>query len=160
MLVALVLLMLACLIPKISRGTDRERYEYFPFSHFPMYSDFAERDYYVFVTDRNDQPIATETVAAVRATKLKKIFNTELSRIQNKYEKRKDLLTAEQCRPGGDYTLKWLFNNAPDSAQASFRGQMPLRLYRVYITEENGKLVETKPQRVGEWKPAGARAVP
>ena len=127
MLVPLILLLLACLIPKISRGTDRQRYEFFPFSHFPMYSDFDERDYYVFVTDRNDQPFATETIAAVRSTKLKKIFNTELSRIQKQYKKRKDLLTAEQCRPGGDYTLQWLFENAP-AARQSFTAGLPLRL--------------------------------
>lgn len=157
-IVPLILLMLTCLIPKISRGTDRERYEFFPFSHFPMYSDFDERDYYVYVTDRNDQPIATETLAAVRSTKLKKIFNTELSRIQKQYKKRKDLLTADQCRPAGDPTLKWLFENSP-AAQASFRAGMPLRLYRVYITEENSKLVESTPQMVGEWSSRGAEVV-
>lgn len=150
MLVPFIFLMIACLIPKVSRGTDRERYEFYPFSHFPMYSDFDERDYYVYVTDRDDQPIATETVAAVRSTKLKKIFNAELSRIQKQYEKRKDLLTADQCRPGGDYTLKWLFDNAP-AAQTGFAAGMPLRLYRVYITEKDGALVESVPQMVGEF---------
>lgn len=153
MLIPLILLMLSCLIPKISRGERTQRYEFFPFSHFPMYSDFDERDYYVYVTDGNDQPIATETVAAVRSTKLKKIFDTELDSIQKKYKKRKDQLSAEQCRPGGDYTVKWLYENASDAAREVFSTGMPLRLYRIYITEEKGELVETPPQLVGEWSP-------
>lgn len=153
MLVPLWLLLLACLVPKVSRGTDRERYEFFPFSHFPMYSDFDERDYYVFVTGRDDQAIATESLAAIRSTRLKKILNTELSRLQKEFGIRKDQLTAGQCRPGGDYTLDWLVHNAPASAQEALRRVAPLRLYRVYITEEDGKLVETAPQLVGEWSP-------
>ncbi|MDA0810880.1 MAG: hypothetical protein O3C21_00595 [Verrucomicrobia bacterium] len=151
MLAPLVLLILACLIPKISRGEKTQRYEFFPFSHFPMYSDFDERDYYVYVTDRKDQPIATETVAAVRSTKLKKIFDTELDSIQKKFKKRKDQLSAEQCRPGGDYTVKWLYENASTEARQLFDAGMPMRLYRIYITEEKGELVETPPQLVGEW---------
>ena len=63
-LAPLLLLIVLCLIPKSGGGTERERLEFFPFSHFPMYSAFDERDYYVFVTGEDGNPIATETLIA------------------------------------------------------------------------------------------------
>ena len=158
-LIPLWIFILACLVPKQGKGTENERYEFFPFSHFPMYSGFSERDYYVYVSDRDGEPLATETLAFVRSTKLKKIFNTELSGIQKRYKKRKDLLTGDQCRPAGDATLKWLVENAPDSAGSRLRDRSPLRLYRVYISVDRGTLVETDPQEVGQW-PSGETVAP
>ena len=116
-----------------------------------MYSGFDERDYYVFVTDKDDKPIATETLTFVRSTRLKKIFNTELSRIQKEFKTRKDLLTAEQCRPAGEATLEWLSTNAPEAAKPALGRMSPLKLYRVYVSVENGALVETEPEEVGHW---------
>ena len=152
-LAPLLVLVVACLVPKMSREKDSEGYEFFPFSHFPMYSGFAERDYYVYVTGRDGKPIATETLTFVRSTKLKKIFNNDLSGIQKQFKKRKDLLTAKQCRPAGDAVLEWLVTNAPDSAKSTLRQLSPLSLHRIYISIEDGAIVETEPEEVGLWSP-------
>lgn len=149
-----LVLIVVCLTPKLGKSKERKdalRYEVFPLSHFPMYSGFSERDYYVFVTDRNGKPVATESLAFVRSTKLKKIFNNDLSQIQKQYKTRKDLLSAEQCRPAGNVTLAQLVELAPDHATAELRRLSPLSLHRVYVSLEKGMIVETEPQEVGSW---------
>jgi hypothetical protein len=153
-LAPLLVLIVFCFVPKLGRSKERKdafRYEYFPFSHFPMYSGFGERDYYVFVTDRDGKPIATEPMTFVRSTKLKKVFNTDLSVIQKQFKTRKDLLTAEQCRPAGNATLKQLVELAPEEAVPKLRQMSPLSLHRVYLSLEDGAIVETEPQEVGTW---------
>ena len=53
----------------------RDYLEAFPFSHYPMYSDFDERDYYVYVTDRKDQPIVgLEILRGLKKTDGKEVW--------------------------------------------------------------------------------------
>lgn len=40
--------------------------ETYPFSHFPMYSRFHPRTWYVYVTDAEDAPLATKPTFARR----------------------------------------------------------------------------------------------
>jgi len=153
MLAVFLVIAAACLVAK-GRGSEAQRYEWFPFSHFPMYSDFADRDYYVYVADSQARALGTETLTDFRSTKLKKIFNTRLSKIQKEHGKRKHQLTAEQCAPAGIHTLQWLYENSSPAARKVLRAGAPLGIYRVYISVEDGKVVETEPEAVGRWSPA------
>jgi hypothetical protein len=52
--------------------------EFFPFSWFPMYSQFSGRTWYVYVADDRDRPIAIRERFGVSAPFLKKAFNSNL----------------------------------------------------------------------------------
>jgi len=54
--------------------------EWYPISHFPMYSRFGSRSHYVYVTDENDEPLPVERDFSVRAAYLKKVYGRNFGR--------------------------------------------------------------------------------
>ena len=50
------------------------RTEFYPFSGFPMYGEFADNPIITFYTDEHDQPIATRDFTSAGATALKKDY--------------------------------------------------------------------------------------
>jgi hypothetical protein len=52
--------------------------EFYPFSWFPMYSNFSGRTWYVYVTDERDQPLALRELFGVTTPFLKKAYYSNL----------------------------------------------------------------------------------
>ena len=57
--------------------------EFYPFSWFPMYSNFSGHTWYVYVTDHRDQPIALRERFRVTTPFLKKAYYANLRAAQD-----------------------------------------------------------------------------
>jgi hypothetical protein len=156
----LFVLVSAALVPFLTRNhpAKAQRGEWYPFSNFPMYSDFEETAYYVYVTDREDKPVALAETFGVAPSDVKKAYDQklkkEVERLKNeakargtKYTKRIVEMSAEECRPVGEAALKELRDNT--KYQEAVRKLSGLRLYQVDITLDNGRIVK-KTKLVGE----------
>lgn len=130
--------------------------ENFPFSHYPMYSNFEDETYYVWLAGHGDQPIPAQDLTYIRLGRIKKIYNSglqdlrdEIGRATGKKPRKRDL-TAAQRRPSGDRTLQWIYANSRPAAQAVMRESAPLRLYQVDVRLDGGRVVESPAELVGE----------
>ena len=130
--------------------------EFYPLSHFPMYSDFGPYDYVVFISDQNGEPLPLEAVTAgIRTARLKKTFNGELKRVQDEIGKRtgskprEKNMTAEQMAPAGKIALEWVMPRLQE-----LRSLPPhvtaVQLRHVGISYEDGKIVVTDPLLLAE----------
>ncbi|MGI8605463.1 MAG: hypothetical protein ACR2OZ_21015 [Verrucomicrobiales bacterium] len=129
----------------------------FPFSNFPMYGDFPDRTYYVYIADEKGNPLPLFTLFGYRTTFLKRVYNRKVSELVKQLEEAGEeielhLLTPEQLRPAGDATLAWLVesNRRPSRKTAP---QVALRLVHVNIEMEDRELVR-RPMTVGVYPPA------
>ncbi len=131
--------------------------ENFPFTHYPMYSDFSDQSYYVWIGDAEGEPIAIQNLTGLRTGRIKKVYNNGLQAVRAEVRRqtgsapRKRDLTAEQRRAPGGETLAWLVGAAPDGALPALRAASPLRLYQVDITIDRGRVVESEPLSIAEF---------
>lgn len=51
---------------------------YYPFSHYPMYSNIDEEATYLYLADGADVPLATGRMLGLSAARVNKIFHTKL----------------------------------------------------------------------------------
>lgn len=136
--------------------------EFYPFSHFPMYSDFGPYDYVVFLSDQDGTPLPLEAITAgIRTARLKKKFNGELNDVQEKIGKiegkkpPKEKMTAEQMAPAGEVALVWVIRRLEET-QLLPPGVTSVQLRHIGIAYEDGEIVITEPRLLAEL-PAPAR---
>ena len=115
----------------------------FPFSNFPMYGDFPDRTHYVYLADGTGAPLPLHDLFGYRTTFLKRIYSSKVRRQVEKMEQAGEkpewhLLTAEQLRPMGDETLRWLVSNKRKKAPSPAE----LQLIHVDVELRDGKLVK------------------
>lgn len=133
--------------------------ENFPFTHYPMYSNFEDQTYYVWLADGEGEPIPVQKVTYMRLGKIKKVYNSGLLAVREEIGKqtgskpRKRNLTQAQRRGPGDETLRWIYANSHEAAQTTLREAAPLKLFHVDIRIEGNKVVEGDPVLVGELMP-------
>ncbi|TLD71645.1 hypothetical protein FEM03_05765 [Phragmitibacter flavus] len=150
-------LFLAFVLPWATRKTPNPG-EWFPFSNFPMYSNFAETAYYVFISDLDDNPLPMAGLFAVPSG-VKKAYDQKLKeRVEElkdeaksrgeRYRKRIVQMDGEECRPAGDATLQQLLDSRRDKGPLA--GYAGFRLYQVDITlDDEGQIVK-RTKLVGE----------
>ena len=136
--------------------------EFYPLSHFPMYSDFGRYDYVVFLADQNGTPMPMESMTGgIRTARLKKTFNGELNDVQDELgeqrgaKPKKEAMTAEEMAPAGMEALKWVMPRLQE------KGTLPpevtaVQLRYVGISYDDGKIIITEPRLLAEL-PAQAR---
>ena len=130
--------------------------ENYPFSHYPMYSNFDDQTYYVWLADGEGNPIASEKLTYHRLGKIKKMYNDDLQEVRTAVGKkvgkkpRKRDLTLEQRRGPADATLQCIYDNSRPAAQNVLLESAPLRLYQVDIRVEGNAVVEDPAELVGE----------
>ena len=130
--------------------------ENFPFSHYPMYSNFEDQTYYVWLADREGKPIPSQTVTYMRLGKIKKVYNSGLLAVREDLGKkpgskpRKRDLTIEQRRGPGVDTLRWIYENCHPEAQQYLRDASPIRLYQVDVRIDGNRVIEDPSELVGE----------
>jgi hypothetical protein len=135
-----------------------QRGEWYPFSNFPMYSDFEEQAYYVYITDRDDKPVRLGETFGMAPSDVKKTYDQrlkkEVQRLKEearahgqKYSRKIIDMTAEECRPVGDATLRDLREHT--KYQEAVRRLNGLRLYQVDIFINDGR-IEKNTKKVGE----------
>ncbi len=73
----LFVLVSSALVPLLTRHhpIKAQRGEWYPFSDFPMYSDFEEQAYYVYVTDRDDKPVPIAATFGIAPSDVKKAYD-------------------------------------------------------------------------------------
>ena len=118
----------------------------FPFSSFPMYGGFPDRTHYVYLADGEGRPLPMHDFFGYRTTKIKRIYSNEMRDIYKSLKESADAgggedggevelhtMTAEQLRPAGDATLRWLVANDRRRKQRKGAPVPPLRLYHVDV---------------------------
>lgn len=113
----------------------------FPFSAFPMYGGFPDRTHYVYLADAEGRPLPMHDFFGYRTTKIKRIYSNEMRDIYRSMEAAADeegevelhTMTAEQLRPAGDATLRWLVANDRRRKQRKGEPLPPLQLYHVDV---------------------------
>lgn len=129
--------------------------ENYPFSHFPMYSNFTSYDYVVFVADQNGEPLPLEHVSfGTRTARLKKQYNGFINDVRKSLKvegtptPRKQDLTTEQKKPAGDRALAWIWKSiqSRNTIRLDQRDVTELQLYQIGITREDGRIVKTDPE--------------
>jgi|GEM_PF-1302705 len=150
-------LFLVFVLPWLTRNTKNPG-EWFPFSNFPMYSNFEETAYYVYITDLNDQPLGTVPLLGMTPSGIKKSYDQKLKSLVTelkknasargeKYRKRLVQMEGEECRPAGDAALAQLMDSAAD--KATLNTHKGFRLYQTDITLVDG-LISKRTKLVGE----------
>jgi hypothetical protein len=104
--------------------------EWYPLSHFPMYSGFANSTWYVFVTDEAGQPIPVERTFSMRCAYLKKVFISQGGKLRSESR-------------AAEAVLKMLVKRSP----TSFQGKA-LELHRRDI-KRNGRRMTTSEKTLG-----------
>ena len=142
-----VLLVVSCIVE-----------EQYPFSVFPMYSDFPEEVHYLYVTNAADEPLALSPVFGRRTSELKKGFETRWDMYQGAWldtldrDDRKAARKAKRIGPDvaaktSHDTLEWLRQSAPDQERARAAGA--LKLYLVQLTLDDNGAVRTSTTYMG-----------
>jgi hypothetical protein len=114
--------------------------EWYPFSHFPMYSNFEPFTYYVYAADGDDQPVPLATAFGIRSANLKKIYDRELRRLAKGKPRGMKSLTLEERGVAGKYALEFLRANSVDPARTDALTR--LKFYQVDIRMEHGHITK------------------
>lgn len=127
--------------------------EFYPLSHFPMYSDFSEWDYVVFIADQEGTPLpVAHLTRGTRTAKMKKKFNGEIHKVRAALAEpdgtrpRKQDLTAGEMESAGLATLDWLMPRLErDELRRLYPDVTALRIYQIAISYADGRLLRSEP---------------
>ncbi len=115
--------------------------EFYPFSDYPMYSQFKGVEYYLYVTDGSDRPLACENFRT-SAPKLKKRFKGKLKKRAAAEDSDEEDVSAEGLAVIGRETLEsYLGTAAHDGPMAGVR---ELKLVLVDIGYEDEAIAKTE----------------
>jgi len=123
--------------------------EWYPFSHFPMYSNFEPYTYYVYVADETDQPVPLVSTFGIRAANLKKIYDRELRQLAKGLPRGMKSLSLEQRAVAGNYAIEFLRANTVDRRRTDALDG--LRFYQVDIRMDHGHIAKHA-QLIAEWR--------
>ncbi|HSJ02225.1 MAG: hypothetical protein ACAI34_16420 [Verrucomicrobium sp.] len=132
-------LLTAGIIPLLTAG-GKNPGEWYPFSNFPMYSSFEKQAYYVYVTDREDRPLALYPTFGNWSSGVKKIFDGYFKAEAKVLKKPSKKMTAEESRPAGDAALRQLRDTGRYPEEV--KKHAGFRLYKVDISLKDGVIVK------------------
>ena len=122
--------------------------EQFPFSNFPMYSNFDTEADVIFVTDQNDQVLPMTKVFRNGSSTAKKAYKKELGKLTAKRKAdSSEANEAERAAAGRIVLGDWATKVKDGSLTA---GTKSLRLYRRTFQLVDGKLSDRKPELLAE----------
>lgn len=150
-----LLLLPMCVVTAVAYATG----EWYPLSSFPMYSKFDERTYYVYLANRDGEPVPTVRYQIV-ASELKKQYGIELKKLEEKHGGSSYDFDAQKLRAAGATTMKWLRTSwVPDRAADQMDGarESGLKLVEVRVFLEDGEF-RKRETVVGWWNEGEADA--
>jgi hypothetical protein len=112
--------------------------EFFPFSHFPMYSTLPPDTDYFYLTDGDGNLIGQQSIFGVRAARMKKIFQANQREIMAGGEVGRE----EASRLAGERTLDYLYEVLPSWNRDQMAG-VDVLLRRVEVVRRPDGLHET-----------------
>ncbi|HSH37394.1 MAG TPA: hypothetical protein VK993_01300 [Chthoniobacterales bacterium] len=106
--------------------------EFYPLSHFPMYSSFASRTHYVYLADGNGRPLPTFPTAGMNTPALKKVYDHALREERTRI---KSLGNTDAAGGASEVAAERVLRTVQGSPAARTAGTTPqvLRMYRVDI---------------------------
>lgn len=128
--------------------------ESYPFSHFPMYDKFPDHTYYLYVADKEGNPLPFREFTGHGLTKPRKWYDSELRAIQKRLKEANDYrekvnLTIADRRPAGELVLKKIFANSTEQGKEGWKKHSPVQLFHVWVKMKNAHPIE-EPDLVAE----------
>lgn len=122
--------------------------EQFPFSNFPMYSNFDTEADVVFIADQNGNPVSMDKVFSSGSSTAKKVYKKELGKLTSK-DKRdtREATTPERAAAGAVVLGDWYSKMRRERLPA---GTTAIRLYRRTFELRDGKLGDVTPELLAE----------
>ncbi len=109
--------------------------EFYPFSDYPMYSQFKGEEYYLFLKDADDEPVPCKAFHT-SAPKLKKRFKSKLKDLAKEEKVRERNVSAEGLARIGGETL--------ESYRRSSEVKGTIKLIHVHIGYVDGEITKTE----------------
>lgn len=122
--------------------------EFYPFSHFPMYSRNAPGTFCLYVSDANDRVLFTLPEFGTLSSVLKKMYNGKIQKYKvDGLIKRYSELTPELIQLAGGAVLQWLLEERKKAGKPDLPGVVRLmqeeyRLREGKIVKETSRLAE------------------
>jgi len=138
----LVLLSLFLRNPKEGVPYKDQKAEYYPFSNYPMYSQFDEQDYYVYLADQDGEPLPSKATFRTTTPKIKKFFKGELETVARKLGKKKSEVDGDDLEAVAIKTLKSLDDAVADHPRVAALEE--LQLIYVDLRRVDGKIRSDK----------------
>ena len=138
--VPLKLVFLLTLLGLFLRNPDGNA-EYYPFSNYPMYSQFDGNDYYVYIADQDGNPLPSKS-HGITTPKIKKRFKKHLGVTAKKLGIKKAEVAGEPLEQVGITTLKTLRDNRGISDLEE------LQLFRVILNKQGSRIVKSPPEKI------------
>jgi hypothetical protein len=117
--------------------------EFYPFSHFPMYSGVSSDADYFYITNESDEPIPMVQYFGTRTAQAKKIYRKQLTELTDARKVKRAMATREEERQAGEYLLNYLLKTMPDPQRPLLKAS-EIRLIRVALTIEDAKFKHEK----------------
>lgn len=115
--------------------------EFYPFSHFPMYSRNAPGTFCLYVTDANDKILLTLPEFGTGSSVLKKMYNGKIQKYKaDGLIKRYSELTPELNQLAGGAVLQWLLEERKKTGKPDPPGV--IRLMQEEFKLQDGRVVK------------------
>lgn len=139
--IPLKLVLLLVLLSLYLKNPDG-RAEYYPFSNYPMYSQFDERDYFVYIADQDGLPLPSKETFRITTPKIKKRFKSELGATAKRLGVKKSEVGGDDLTAVGVATLRTLDRAVVDHARV--RDLTELQLIYVDLLSGDGEISVTE----------------
>ena len=130
------------------------RAEYYPFSNYPMYSQFDGEDYFLYLADQDGQPLPSKETFRITTPKVKKRFKSELGKVAKQLGVKKREVDGVELEAVGVTTLLTLNNRVQDHPRVI--GLTELQLIYVDLRRGDGEIVVSE-RKVAAIPVGGAR---
>lgn len=122
--------------------------EQFPFSNFPMYSNFDTEADVVYIADQKGEPVSMDAVFRSGSSTAKKAYKKELGKILAPQKRDSKQSTPDERKSAGAIVLgDWHANLRRDRLPP---GTTAIRLYRRTFELKDGKLGDDTPELLAE----------
>ena len=145
--VPLKLVLVLIVLAFILRNPDG-RAEFYPFSDYPMYSQFDGNDYYVFIADHEGKPLPSKDYG-ITTPKIKKRFKKRLGEAAKRLGKKKSQIDGEALENVGIETLRTLLDNRGVSELEE------LQLFRVSLDKDGSSIKKSPPEKIASLRTSG-----
>ena len=110
------------------------RAEYYPFSNYPMYSQFDESDYFVYIADQDGEPLPSKATFRITTPKIKKRFKSELGAVAKRLGVKKGQVAGVELERVAVTTLQSLDNAVVDHPRVASLKELQL----IYVDLRRG----------------------
>ncbi len=114
--------------------------EWYPISNFPMYSNFGNSTYFVYITDSQDKPIPLKLEFGFHAAFLKKAYNSRLKKFSDRENIKQNINKQVKA---GEELLQYIVSEINPKVN-NYTEYQKLKLWKVIISIKNGQIVKKR----------------